>query len=83
MLTTYGTMKIEVQAHTDSMGSDTYNKKLSQRRAESVVEYVTNKGITLSRLTAVGYGETKPISDNNTIIGRAKNRRVEFILLEK
>jgi OOP family OmpA-OmpF porin len=83
MLVTYGTMKIEVQAHSDSTGAASYNKKLSQKRAESVVKYLANKDIDPSRLTAVGYGEANPIADNKTVEGRAKNRRVELILLEK
>jgi len=75
---------IEIQGHTDSQGSDSYNLKLSQARAESVKEYlVKNHGIDPQRLIARGYGETKPVAPNTTKEGRAKNRRVEFVILQK
>lgn len=75
--------KVEISGHTDWVGSDTYNKSLSQRRAQSVVNYLTNiKGISLDRIVAKGYGEEKPIADNNTEEGRQQNRRVEFTILE-
>jgi outer membrane protein OmpA-like peptidoglycan-associated protein len=80
MLATYVAVKIEVQAHSDNTGSATYNKKLSQKRAESVVEYLAEKQIAKDRLAPLGFGEEKPIADNNTAQGRAENRRVEFIL---
>jgi len=77
-------MRVRVEGHTDSKGSDAYNQRLSQRRAEAVVKYLIGKGIDPSRLEAVGFGEGRPIapnqnpdgSDNPT--GRAKNRRTEF-----
>jgi OOP family OmpA-OmpF porin len=69
---------IEVGGHTDSRGKDLYNLKLSADRARSVLRYLLDKGVDPSRLTAKGYGETKPIADNNTDEGRAKNRRVEL-----
>ena len=80
MLAIYTAVKIEVQAHSDNTGSADYNKKLSQRRAESVVKYLATKKISMDRLQALGHGEEKPIADNKTAEGRAKNRRVEFIL---
>ena len=70
--------KIEIGGHTDSRGSDEYNLRLSQERASSVVAYLINKGIDATRLTAVGYGESVPIADNETEEGLAKNRRIEF-----
>ena len=73
-------VNIEVQAYSDNMGAANYNKNLSQKRAESVVSYLTQKGISADRMSAIGYGEKNPIADNNTQSGRAKNRRVEFIL---
>jgi OOP family OmpA-OmpF porin len=73
--------EIEVQGHASSEGSDTYNMKLSQRRAHSVVEYLKAKGVS-NKLTAKGYGETQPIADNGTEAGRAENRRVELIWIE-
>lgn len=71
-------IKIEIDAHTDNVGSDDFNLKLSQARAESVLNYLVSNGIYLNRLTAKGYGSTKPLADNNTEQGRQKNRRVEF-----
>lgn len=71
-------IKVEVGGHTDNMGSDEYNKALSQRRAESVINYLTGKGIDKARLTAVGYGKDKPIATNDTEEGRHQNRRIEF-----
>jgi len=70
--------KIEVGGHTDSVGTDDYNMALSQRRAETVRDYLISKGIAADRLTAKGYGETKPVADNATEEGRFKNRRVEL-----
>ncbi|MCC6623333.1 MAG: OmpA family protein [Deltaproteobacteria bacterium] len=74
--------KVEVQGHTDNDGDDAYNLGLSQRRAESVVAYMKGKGIAVDRMVAKGYGETKPIASNKGAAGRAKNRRVQFIILE-
>lgn len=69
---------IEVAGHTDDRGSDEYNMKLSEQRAEAVRNYLISKGISADRLTAKGYGETKPVADNATEEGRFKNRRVEL-----
>jgi hypothetical protein len=74
----YEGAKLTIEGHADSQGADAYNLSLSQRRTESVKTYLMGKGIMESRLTAVGYGETKPIDDNSTAAGRAKNRRVEL-----
>ncbi len=71
-------MKVEVQGYTDNIGADTYNKKLAQKRADAVKQYLTSKGIAANRITAVGYGESNPIADNTTADGRAMNRRIEF-----
>lgn len=73
---------VRIEGHTDWIGSDAYNQNLSQRRANSVRKYLIQKGIAPDRLIAVGYGETRPIADNNTVLGRAKNRRVEFTVLD-
>ena len=64
--------------HTDSVGSDAYNQKLSVRRAEAVKAYLVNKGIDKSRVYTEGKGETQPVADNKTKEGRAQNRRVEI-----
>lgn len=75
----WGDVKVEVAGYTDSKGKDKYNLKLSQRRAEAVRAYLISKGIAADRLTAKGFGETKPVADNKTAEGRFKNRRVELI----
>ena len=71
-------VRVEVEGHTDSTGSDAYNQKLSQKRAESVRDYLVAKGVDASRLSAKGYGEAEPIADNKSEDGRARNRRVEL-----
>lgn len=76
-------IKIEIAAHTDDVGSSAYNLKLSNKRAESVVNYLIEKEISYSRMIAKGYGEDKPLVENNSDENRAKNRRVELEILEK
>jgi outer membrane protein OmpA-like peptidoglycan-associated protein len=71
---------ITVEGHTDSKGSEQYNQKLSENRALSVSDYLIGKGVKKQRLAAIGKGELEPIADNNTINGRAQNRRVELTL---
>ena len=73
---------VRIEGHTDSRGNDAKNKELSQQRAESVLNYLVSKGVSAGRLFAVGYGEEKPIANNKTRGGRAKNRRVEFVILD-
>jgi outer membrane protein OmpA-like peptidoglycan-associated protein len=75
-------MKIEISGHTDNTGSPVINAKLSNDRARAVVEYLVQKGINRTRLTYRGYGSDQPIAENTTAGGRAKNRRVEFKILE-
>jgi OmpA-OmpF porin, OOP family len=77
-LTDWPEIKVEVGGHTDSRGSDKLNNDLSQRRADSVRAYLIERGVPAERLSAKGYGKTKPIADNATDAGRAKNRRVEL-----
>lgn len=77
-LKSYNTASVELGAHTDSVGSDRYNQKLSQQRAQSTMNYLVSQGINPSRLTARGYGELNPIASNDTKEGRAQNRRVEI-----
>ena len=74
---------VEVAGHTDSVGSEEYNQKLSERRAIAVKDYLESKGITANRLTAMGYGEAQPVASNDTDAGRALNRRVELIVLSR
>jgi outer membrane protein OmpA-like peptidoglycan-associated protein len=75
--------KIRVEGHTDSVGSDATNMRLSQKRAQAVVDYLTMQGIPADMLIARGYGETMPIAPNNTRRGREQNRRVAFTILEQ
>lgn len=70
-----------IEGHTDNIASETYNQKLSEKRANSVRQYIIDKfGIDGSRLTAAGYGESKPVASNDTEEGRQKNRRVEAVM---
>lgn len=72
---------VEIQGHADWRGSDAHNLDLTQRRAESSRQYLISKGVDPARLTAVGYGESRPIASNNTVEGMSQNRRVEFIIM--
>lgn len=74
---------VEVAGHTDSKGNDAYNYRLSKQRAQSVVEMLIKNGIRADRLHMEGYGETKPISDNNSAQGQANNRRIELKYLRE
>lgn len=75
--------KVRVEGHTDSDGNDTANLKLSQARADSVMAYLAQHGVEAARLDAAGFGEMKPIVPNDTPDNKAKNRRVEFIIVER
>jgi OOP family OmpA-OmpF porin len=75
-------VRVEIGAYTDSGGTAARNRALSEIRAASVVEYLVGAGVVRDRLTAVGYGEANPIAPNETEEGRARNRRIEFKLLE-
>jgi OOP family OmpA-OmpF porin len=77
----YPRLRVELQGHTDSSGADAYNLDLSQRRAESVRNYLIAQGVPGTQLEARGYGETEPIADNTTAAGRAENRRVAMHVL--
>ena len=72
-------VKFEIDGHTDNSGSGAHNLALSQQRAYSVKDQLQEMGVDPSRLSAKGFGDTKPISDNNTLEGKANNRRVEFV----
>lgn len=80
VLNTYPETNIEVQGHTDSRGSEAYNQELSERRANSVANYLAYEGIERERLTTKGFGELAPKYDNDTAEGRAQNRRVDFLI---
>jgi OmpA-OmpF porin, OOP family len=73
-------LKATIEAHTDSVGSDAYNQKLSERRAASTVEALKLLKVDASKITSIGYGETKPVASNETAEGRAENRRVEAVM---
>jgi len=74
------TWKLAIQGHTDNVGGANYNQKLSEDRANAVKNYLVNKGVSSARITASGFGMTKPIDTNDTPEGRSKNRRVEFFI---
>jgi OOP family OmpA-OmpF porin len=79
----YHDAQLEADGHTDSIGTEAYNRKLSERRAESVKAYLVKKGVAADRITTVGHGESKPIADNKTREGRELNRRVEVCTVLK
>lgn len=76
-------LKVELGAHTDSDGSDTYNQDLSERRAQSVVDYLVDRGVVRTRMIAKGYGEKEPVAANDSPENKQKNRRTELKILEK
>ncbi|MEM1161353.1 MAG: OmpA family protein [Pseudomonadota bacterium] len=71
---------VDVIGHTDSRGTVAYNQGLSERRASAVQNYLTNQGVAPARMAAYGQGENAPVADNNTVDGRAANRRVELLI---
>jgi len=74
--------QINIEGHTDADGSDVYNQRLSEARANLVVAYLSENGVERDRMTATGLGETNPIGDNSTDAGKAQNRRIEFIVTQ-
>jgi OOP family OmpA-OmpF porin len=80
LLSANPSMTVRVEGHTDSRGAASYNQQLSQKRAESVVDYLLGQGIGRNRMQPLGRGEDSPIASNETSQGRAQNRRVEFVL---
>jgi len=82
LLQTFPEVRLQVQGHTDDQGDDDYNLDLSQRRSESVVRWFVEHGADARRLVASGFGEEQPVADNGTAAGRARNRRVEFQLID-
>jgi outer membrane protein OmpA-like peptidoglycan-associated protein len=75
-------LNLRVEGHTDSTGSAEYNQELSERRAMSVRDFLAQQGVAANRMVAVGYGLTRPVADNSTREGRAKNRRVEIVIAQ-
>lgn len=78
----YPRLRVELQGHTDDKGPDAYNLTLSQKRADSVREYLLKEGVPSAQMSAKGYGERQPIAENTTDAGRAKNRRVAMFVLD-
>jgi OOP family OmpA-OmpF porin len=83
ILEEYSYARFSIDGHTDSVGSDTLNQKLSEERAYSVMNYLIENGVASSRLEAAGYGESRPLADNGTASGRKTNRRVEINLIRE
>jgi outer membrane protein OmpA-like peptidoglycan-associated protein len=79
LMQTNADLKVEIQGHTDNVGKPEANKKLSEDRANAVKKALVDRGIAADRMSAIGYGDTKPVADNNTEEGRAQNRRVELV----
>jgi len=77
---THDVIEVRVEGHTDSRGAESYNQALSQRRAESVVAYLVSRGVNGTSLVPVGMGENSPVASNDTVEGRAENRRVDFVV---
>jgi outer membrane protein OmpA-like peptidoglycan-associated protein len=78
----YPGYKVKLEGHTDAIGTDEYNQRLSERRAAAVKDYLIGKGaVGKDKITAIGHGETRPVASNNTKEGRAKNRRTEILIL--
>ena len=78
ILAKYSDDRVQIGGHTDSVGDATYNQALSERRAQAVKAVLSSRGVQEKQILVVGYGETKPVADNATAEGRAKNRRVEL-----
>jgi outer membrane protein OmpA-like peptidoglycan-associated protein len=73
-------LQVQVEGHTDSVGSEDYNQQLSERRADSVRTYLVRQGIAPGAVGTAGYGESQPVVSNNTPAGRQQNRRVELVI---
>ena len=80
ILLAYPDLRLEVDGHTDSVGSDAYNQQLSEKRAASVRDYLAQQGIPISSVAVMGFGKTQPIASNATAAGRQQNRRVELVV---
>ena len=81
VLNKYPDTDLTIQGHTDSTGPDAYNQTLSEKRAQSVADYLKLQGVSAGRLTAMGLGESLPVADNSTAEGRSENRRVSFVIV--
>jgi outer membrane protein OmpA-like peptidoglycan-associated protein len=81
VLNKYGDTLVLIEGHTDATGSDDYNLTLSRSRAQTVANFISGKNVDATRFTIMGYGETQPIADNETVSGRQANRRVELAIM--
>ena len=80
ILLSYPGLKLQVEGHTDSVGSEEMNQKLSENRAQAVRDFLVKQGVQPDNITAAGFGKTRPVADNNTASGRQQNRRVEMVV---
>lgn len=80
ILLSYPGLRVEVEGHTDAVGGEEYNQKLSEQRAGGVRDFLVQQGVPMNNVVAVGYGKSDPIADNGSAIGRAQNRRVELVV---
>ena len=80
ILLAYPDLKMQVEGYTDNIGSDEYNQKLSEERADAVRDYLVAQNVADSNVTAAGYGKSDPMADNSTNAGRAENRRVQLVV---
>ena len=80
VLEEYRNTQISIYGHTDESGEEDYNQKLSERRALSVARYLIDGGVAAERIVIIGYGETRPSTSSETVVGRARNRRIELLL---
>src|SRR5437588_5221429 len=80
ILLAYPDLRLEVDGHTDSVGSDAYNQQLSEKRAASVRDYLAQQGIPIASVSVLGFGKGQPVASNATAAGRQQNRRVELVV---
>jgi len=80
VIKSHASVQLDVVGHTDAIGSESYNEKLSQRRAQSAVDYLVSQGVDRNQLRAVGRGESEPVASNDSADGRARNRRVDLVV---
>jgi outer membrane protein OmpA-like peptidoglycan-associated protein len=80
ILQAYPGLKLQVEGYTDSVGSDAFNQKLSESRADSVRNFLIGQGVQQDNISSTGYGKAKPVADNSSASGRAQNRRVQLVV---
>jgi outer membrane protein OmpA-like peptidoglycan-associated protein len=81
ILNDYGDTNVLIEGHTDSDGTEEYNQTLSERRANAVSHFLAQQNVTMGRMSTIGYGETQPVADNSTAVGKQANRRVEIAIM--